>query len=635
MKPWVIFFILIVLCPGFSQAQINLVPNSSFEGYNSCPDRSPFNVGNNSFSFPTILDWWTPSGMDYFNACYSDSGNIFSVPGNHWGFQEGHTGDAYMGLTLFEGTLKNNALNYRDYAETQLTASLKPGLTYRVAFYVSPYDILPGTSSQGYLLAQNVEAFISSFEVPFSGPHIFLQNITPQISNPPSNLISDTAGWTKIEGSFVAGGGEQYITIGNFDDDQSTRFYNRFYSSLDSDFVDYHSSYYLDDVSVTPISTSTRRDSVLCSTNLAGLSISPSISGADSILWDDGNTTAANKVKVDPGIFWVKSFFYGGTVTVTDSFVLGSDLNLHTLLPKDTFICPGGTVQLSGNTVADSYLWSTGSNAQSITISSGGSYYWLKTMNSGCAIYDTINVRQLATPSLPKLRDTSYCKGNSVVVGYGSNPNFYQLQWSTGSSGLSISVNQPGKYLVHLIDTFCSSWDSLTVTENLAPSFSLSIDPPGATVCRDQNHGALIKGPPGMSKYFWNSQLVNGDSIMVYDGGTYRLQVFNSKNCTSSDSIQVPELCVGDVYVPTAFTPNGDGYNELFGPIGPLISNFEMHVWDRWGNEIFVSKDPKVLWDGKYKGDPLAAGLYSYDIQYTSPYHPTGVTKRGVLTLVR
>ena len=70
--------------------------------------------------------------------------------------------------------------------------------------------------------------------------------------------------------------------------------------------------------------------------------------------------------------------------------------------------------------------------------------------------------------------------------------------------------------------------------------------------------------------------------------------------------------------VPTGFTPNGDGINDIFKPLGSaeFATEYQMTIWNRWGQEVFRSTDPLVGWDGNYKGAQALTGVYAYWISY-------------------
>jgi gliding motility-associated-like protein len=88
-------------------------------------------------------------------------------------------------------------------------------------------------------------------------------------------------------------------------------------------------------------------------------------------------------------------------------------------------------------------------------------------------------------------------------------------------------------------------------------------------------------------------------------------------------------------YMPTAFTPNGDGRNDLFG-----VHNFryqrliEFRIFNRWGQEVFTTNDYKQGWDGTFKGVPQESGVYNYIIRVAIP-NGQQRTYKGDVTLIR
>ncbi len=91
-----------------------------------------------------------------------------------------------------------------------------------------------------------------------------------------------------------------------------------------------------------------------------------------------------------------------------------------------------------------------------------------------------------------------------------------------------------------------------------------------------------------------------------------------------------------DISMPTGFTPNGDGVNDSFSPLGPAIysKEFEFRVWNRWGQEVYRSTDPRNGWDGTFQSSPSQTGVYAYLITYKNAYNESKVLK-GNVTLIR
>ncbi len=115
------------------------------------------------------------------------------------------------------------------------------------------------------------------------------------------------------------------------------------------------------------------------------------------------------------------------------------------------------------------------------------------------------------------------------------------------------------------------------------------------------------------------------------------LHVTNQYGCPDSIMRWVLIEGVFFIYVPNAFTPDGDGVNEFFGPQGQGIKDAEyrLSVFDRWGQPIFVTSDPNEPWDGTLGGDPAMAGVYAWKLEVVDRYREISKEILGHVTLVR
>lgn len=99
-----------------------------------------------------------------------------------------------------------------------------------------------------------------------------------------------------------------------------------------------------------------------------------------------------------------------------------------------------------------------------------------------------------------------------------------------------------------------------------------------------------------------------------------------------------PEFCfplsVGTIRLPNAFTPNGDGINDTFTVGDGVFINFQMQIFDRWGNLIFNSTNPSIGWDGTYNGTPASIGGYAYRVSFQDAGNTT-IQQTGTLVLIR
>jgi len=111
--------------------------------------------------------------------------------------------------------------------------------------------------------------------------------------------------------------------------------------------------------------------------------------------------------------------------------------------------------------------------------------------------------------------------------------------------------------------------------------------------------------------------------------------VINTYDCpdTSNAMIRInPETLI---FVPNAFTPDGDGTNEVFKPTVVGVKSFELRIFNRWGEEIFFTDDPDTGWDGTYaNGTPADIGTYSWSV-FSKTQNDDLISKTGVLNLIR
>ena len=202
-------FILMLFTAFFHSNAQNLVPNYSFEDTIHCPDAA--------YDFQGYISNWGGEEPGYFSP-YCNDGGVGGMPHNVWGYQYPHTGHAYTGIYTYCLTGKDTTTNsykvlhnLRYYIQVQLISSLISATKYYVAFYVSLGD------SCNYA-CNNIGAYFSDSLLYLSG--YALSYHTPQVANDTTHHLTDTLNWVKISGSFIAQGGEQYVTIGNFNTDE-------------------------------------------------------------------------------------------------------------------------------------------------------------------------------------------------------------------------------------------------------------------------------------------------------------------------------------------------------------------------------------------------------------------------------
>ena len=94
----------------------------------------------------------------------------------------------------------------------------------------------------------------------------------------------------------------------------------------------------------------------------------------------------------------------------------------------------------------------------------------------------------------------------------------------------------------------------------------------------------------------------------------FTLNAIDDNGCVGRDSVEV--VVYGPLYAPNTFTPNNDGRNDVFYVIGLWIDDFELEIYDRWGEKLYYSRDPKEGWNGNFQGEPCQIDTYIWKVKY-------------------
>lgn len=360
-----------------------------------------------------------------------------------------------------------------------------------------------------------------------------------------------------------------------------------------------------------------------------------------------GNTATVT-VPAGPPTWYVVTVSEGCGTSVQDSVLVGTEPlpPIEITTSGDvTVICPGDTTELAvvgvtGGNGIYTYQWTNAAGsvvstvstvevgvpadqAYTITVADQCGYSGSAVVNTWLPNYDPF---QLTVPM-----DKLICAGDSAeliaVVTGGSG--YYTVLWH-GPDSLSdplirVSPDEDTEYIVTVTDQ-CGAQrtdDVVVAVEHVYTSIVV-------TNLGQDDWYLQAATLPYARTWTWEMGDEEGTryrghevyhSYVDLEDHWVKLSIVTPNGCPGVDSVLL--RAPAHIYFPNAFTPDGDGVNDLFGPVGHEISEFEMKVFDRWGELIFSTTDPNILWDGSVNGSGIAmTGVYVYTYRAVGHYFP-------------
>lgn len=351
--------------------------------------------------------------------------------------------------------------------------------------------------------------------------------------------------------------------------------------------------------------------------------------GEYTVTYAFGNCSVSKKIKINP---------------------------LPVLMGSDKIACENRSTVLSiASTLPSSnYQWSgPGVNATTtagnlgIVVPLDTNYYQVSvTTNDGCKA--THDIRVIGVPSpIFSIKDSAFCANKTAmfvarpinISNIDSLPVTYEWMKngvSMNNSNDSLLINAEGAYAVKVTIGECDTLLTTKIKLNEVPNPRL---PKELDLCMENKEVIKLDAGPGLI-YKWTGDVqVNNDTTRILfatDSGFYKVRVINQYQCEKEDSTTIKDICPPRLYVPTGLDPYQDGKSTL-DIFGKYYTNFQITIFNRWGEVIFMSNDPKAVWDGTYRGEVMPIGVYNYIVtyeglneKYKGPYKV-----KGAVTVVR
>lgn len=383
-------------------------------------------------------------------------------------------------------------------------------------------------------------------------------------------------------------------------------------------------------VDVNPLPIIIVNDATICNGMVADLTAS----GANTYNWSNGNS--GSSIQVTPSTTSTYSVTgtdanscsasSSATVTVSPSPILS--------LSATADYCAGsnGTagVVASGASNPYTYIWSTIPIQTNPDVSnlSAGIYYVTVTDSNGCSSSASVTVPSEPGFSITADTEVEHCLQNDGLINLTAINNTLPLTYIWAHDNMlnnpSASGLSSGNYLVTITDGLCSQSMQINVGSYDGPDAGFIAQPSNLSV--DDGPVQITDASSGAISWFYDfgegGYSIESDPSYSYAvPGNYQIMqiVTDEFGCLDTAYNEVIVVESYAIYIPNAFSPNGDGLNDYFRPSGIGIDpdNFQMWIYDRWGNLMFQTSNINSYWDGNVQGKSykdINQDVYSYRI---------------------
>jgi len=327
--------------------------------------------------------------------------------------------------------------------------------------------------------------------------------------------------------------------------------------------------------------------------------------------------------------------FYAGKfstdVSNNDGWLFNNSPGYIFGFPSDTTLCFGHNLTIGTENFnpdeQSTFLWQDGSTLPYFNVTTEDSLWVTVQYAFDCSFTDTILINRSPSPELDLGPDRTMCQGDSIFIVNASDSLTYL--WSDGSTDTVFLATESGTVSLTVTSANgCFTSDSIEIIAKPTPIVFLGNDTTlrwDETIVLDaENYG---------STYYWST----GDTVQsITVAGSEQLVwvVVDYNGCSGNDTIMLNEFPRCILAVPNAFSPNGDGQNDVLYVRGSGFSEFEFLVFNRMGEQVFNTSNESVGWDGTYRGKPQEVDVFMYILKGKCA-DGQDVFKKGNISLLR
>ena len=368
----------------------------------------------------------------------------------------------------------------------------------------------------------------------------------------------------------------------------------------------------------------------------AGSSTTLNASGGTNYSWSNGNTNAVISVSPTGATSYSVIVSTGTCADTTSASVNVLPVPTPSMTATNLTICGGNptTLSASGGTT---YQWSNGQTTATIIITPGSTTTYSVVAGNGiCTGTTSVTVNVLPSPNAVINGNLNICQGSAASLTASGGTSY---SWSTGQTTAGINPSAPGSYSVVATTGSCSDAAVANVVVHPLPTATAF-----SNVLIIQGQSTNLTATGGVS-YLWTNNMT-GSSITVSPQTTtyYCVTATDGNGCSDTACVTVTvEHCTGTLFLPNAFSPNGDGDNDslqIYYRIPQCIESLKLIIYNRWGEKVYETNDRAFRWSGIYNSgllqNTMVGGheVYAYYLE-VKMVDGQSISKKGNISLLK
>lgn len=397
------------------------------------------------------------------------------------------------------------------------------------------------------------------------------------------------------------------------------------------------------------------RDTLICSIDTLALHAT----GSGIYTWTPAYNII-NSNSADPSVFpkttttYAVSIIDEGGCANKDSIKVNVLNSITVSAGADTAICRTDSLTLQAVSAGLQFNWTpvsgliTGQDTKNTIARPDTTTTYTVTANLGkCSAVDAVKIKVAPYPQAFAGSDATVCYGKSTLLT--ANVTGASFTWSPQGSLVNANTLTPVANPLSTVSYVLTVRDTLGCPKPVSDTVAVTVIPRVKAFAGNDTsitaNQPLQLNASGGSMYAWSPSFGMNDPAVAnpvvvlgtsYDSVTYKVRVGTAEGCFAEDELKVVVFKTGpDLFIPTAFTPNADGKNDILKPLPVGIKTFNyFRIYNRWGQMVYSTSSTGSGWDGTFGGKEQSSGTFVYMAQATD-YLGKLINKKGTIVLIR